>query len=357
MAGVTTTALATYLNVMYGPGVSDQFRRDAILPNLIPTYFSGNGSATWRAKIAARNTAAAKAQGADASGSDYSTDVKLPASIAWAHYEAFASITGTAQRIAAANAGYNQELGGGSEFDREIRDAAEELTVLLSTHTYSGTVASSPPQLEGLATAVDATGTYAGIAQGTYADWASGDNTHALASLTIDAIRTKLFRPIKDATGKRPSVVLCSGTIMDALKSLSDSNVTVMNTPYMGQVNIASLGFDGVVIDSVPFLEDRHATASTMYAVDLNELEYQQVPPDWLALDPGHIRAMLIEMSGKSVPVDEIVKMIQGIRTGKRMVAQMNALAKTGDSTKVQLVLDAQLCLRKRHSAAKLTLT
>ena len=163
--------------------------------------------------------------------------------------------------------------------------------------------------------------------------------------------------PAISAGVTKTAVAVATTSTVGVSTQATDSTVTIMNTPFMGQVNIASLGFDGVVIDSVPFLEDRHATASTMYAVDLNELEYQQVPPDWLALDPGHIRGVLQDLTGKSVPEEEIRKMIMGIKSGRRMVAQINALAKIGDSTRVQLVLDAQLVLRRRHSAAKLTLT
>lgn len=361
MAGVNLSAISAFLNLIYGTGVTEQFRRDAILPNLVPTIFEATETCVWRPKIAARNTADAKAEGYEVQSSDFSTDTKLQASLAWAHYEAYASITGTAQRIAAANSGYNQGIGGGGELDREIADAGEELAVKISTHSYSGSVAASPAQIEGLARAVDATagGSYAGLAVNTYADWTSGEATLAAASLSVAEIRTNLFRPVKNATGRKPSVVLCAGDVMDQVKELADSqaSVQVIATPGMGRVNVAELGFDGVTVDGVPFLEDRHATASTLYAVDLAYLEYAQVPPDWLSMDPGQIRQMLIEVTGKPVALGDIERAIMAIRTGRRMVAQMNALAKTGDSTRVQLVIDAQLRLRRRNAAAKLTLT
>lgn len=359
MAGASLASISAFLNLMYGAGSVDQFRRDVILPNLIPTVFESNATCTWRAKVAARNTAAAKAAGADASGSDFSTDTKLQASLAWAHYESFASITGTAQRIAAANGGYNSGMGGGSELDREIADAGEELSVLLSQHSYSGVVGNTPPELAGLAAAIDSTGTYAGIAQSSYSDWASGENTLASADLSVEKIRTLLFRPVKDATGHKPSVVLCSGTIMDQVKTLADNAtaVQIIATPALGPVNVANLGFDGVMVDGVPFLEDRHATASTLYAVNLAHLEYVQIPPDWLSMDPGQIAGAVKEITGKTIGRDVIEGAIRDAIAGRRMMASINALAKNGDSTRIQLVLDAQLRLRRRNAAAKLTLT
>lgn len=358
MAGATLTSISAFLNLVYGPGSVDQFRRDVILPNLIPTVYEANSTCTWRAKVAARNTAAAKAQGYEVQSSDFSTDTKLQATIAWAHYEAYASITGTAQRIAAANGG-SASLGGGGEFEREMADAGEELAVKLSTHSYSGDYTATPVELAGLAQAVDSTGTYAGLAQGTYSDWAATENTVATADLSVDKIRTLLFRGVKDATGKKPSVALCSGTIMDAIKALADSQtaVQIIATPFMGQVNIAQLGFDGVLVDGVPFLEDRHCTANTIYAGDLAQLEYVQVPPDWLSMDPGQLAGMMKDITGKNIPADVIVKAITDAKVGRRMMAQINALSKVGDSTRVQLVLDAQLRLRRRNSWGKLTLT
>lgn len=359
MAGVNYSAVSAWLNLMYAPGLTEQFRRDAVLPNLIPTVFEANSTCTWRVKLAGRNTAGARAEGYAVQSSDMSTDTRLQASLAWAHYEAYASITGTAQRIAAANTGYSQAIGGGGELDREIADAGEELAVKMSEDSYGGSVADTPAEIEGLARAVDSSGTYAGINSGTYTTWVSGEATLATTDLSVPAIRANLFRAVKDATGRKPSVVLCSGTVMDSVKALADSQaaVTVIQTPGMGAVNIANLGFDGVMVDGVPFIEDRHATASTMYALDLAYLEYAQIPPDWISMDPGQIRQMVIDVTGKSVPLGEIEAAVMAARNGRKMVAQINALAKTGDSTQVQVVLDAQLRLRRRNAASKLTLT
>lgn len=359
MAGITLSGLSAILNLMYGGGITATLRRDTVLPHLIPTVFEANPACQWQVKVGARNTAGPRAQGADASGGDYSTDTKLGATIAWAHYESFASITGTAQRIAAANPGFNAGIGGGGEFDREMADASDELAVAISEDSYSGDYTATPVEIAGLAAAIDSTGTYAGIAQGSYSTWASGEASLATSALSVASLRQYLFRPVKNATGRKPSVVFCPGDVMDSIKSLADNSGVLQNivTPQMGVVNIANLGFEGVMIDGVPFVEDRHCTSSTLYAVDLSQLEYVQVPPDWLNVDPGQLQGMLKELMGQNIPLDQIASAINGVRTGRQLVAQVNALAKSGDSTKVQLVLDMQLRLRRRNAAAKLALT
>jgi len=352
---LTLTLISAVLNVMYDEGLAQNFRRDSLLPNLLPVEFDSNGSCLWKVKLEDRDTAAAKDQGYDVQSSDYSTDLRKQATLTWAHYEAYAAITGTAQRIAAANGGG----GGDGELNAELRDAVEELTAKISAHTYSGSSSASPVEIEGLARAVDSTGTYAGLAQGTYTEWASGEQTLATASLSIANIRTKLLRPFKDNTGRYPDIVVCPGDVFDSIVALFDTKTTIMvetiNTPERGQVEIGKLGFRGIMIDGVPFVEDRHCTASTLYALDLRELSYRQTPPIWSTMDPGQLQGAIKELTGQIVEISEIAAAQK--KAAKRLSVQVNALAKTGDSTKLQVVIDLQLKLRKRKAAAKLTLT
>ena len=362
MAGASLSTISAVMNLVYGPGVTETLRRDSVLLNVIGARPMSNTTATWRVKIGARTTADAKAEGYDVQSSDYSTDTRLQGTLNWAHYEAYASITGTSQRIQAANTA-RQNSGMGSLIEEELRDAGNELAVKLSTHCYSGSEAASPVQLGGLARAVKGSVSYAGIDPATYTTWVSGENTGSLSSFTLDNIRTGLFRPVLDATGRRPDIVLVPGALHDKISALIDPAQRVV-MPFMApigpngtptQVNLASLGFTGFMLDGVPFVEDRHCTTNTMYAGLLDALEFQQTPPDWTSMDPGQIAGMVKEMTGKTVPVDVITQAIQA--STSRLTGQINALSKTGDSTKLQIVLDAQLCLKRRNAWAKLTLS
>lgn len=351
------TILSVVLNLIYADAIEEITRRDAVLPNLLQTEFEANSTCAWNVKIAARTTAGAKAEGYAVQSSDYESDTRVQASLAWAHYEAYAKVTGTAQRISAANG----RLAGGGDgaIMEELSDAVNELAVKISQHTYSGSVAASPAQIEGLARAVDSTGTYAGISQGTYADWASGENTHALASISVDAIRTKLLRPFKDNTGRYPRFAICPGNVFDAVAGLFDASTTIqtttVQTAQMGTVDIGKMGFRGIMVDGVPIIEDRHCTANTMYALDDEKLSYRQVPPVWTSYDPGQLQALVKQVTGKTIPLNEIEAALQ--RASRRLAVQINALAKDGDSTKLQVVLDCQLRLKARNAAAKLTFT
>lgn len=359
MATLGLSGISAVLNLVFGPGISETLRRDVVLPNIIRCVPKGNSSATWKVKIGARNTAGPRAEGAAASGSDFSSDTRLQGTLPWAHYESFASITGTAQRIQAANG-----QGGGMELlAEELRDASNELAVGISEDVYSGNSGSSPAEIEGLARAVDSTGTYAGIAQGTYATWASGEATGSLSGLTLDGIRTNLFRPVKDATGKRPDVVVLPGNLHDKVAALIDSAARVLmpiNAPVGANgareaVNLASMGFTGFMLDGVPFVEDRHCTANTMYALTLDEIEFQQTPPIWTSMDPGQLQGVLKQMTGQDTPLDQIMVAMASARN--KISFQVNALAKSGDSTSLQIVGDVQLCVNRRNAHAKYTLS
>lgn len=362
MATAPLSSFSAVLNLVFGPGVTETLRRDSVLMNVIRTVRMANSTATWRVKVGARNTAAPKAEGYAVQTTDFSTDTRLQATLNWAHYEAYASITGTAQRIANANsAGLNS--GYGPLIEEELRDASNELAVKMSTHCYSGSEVASPVELGGLSRAVKGSVSYAGIDPATYTTWIAGENTGTLAGLTLDAIRTGLFRPVLDATGRRPDIVLLPGALHDKVAALIDPAQRVV-MPFMApvgpggqpqQVNLASLGFTGFMLDGVPFVEDRHCTTNVMYAGPLDALEFQQTPADWSNMDPGQLAGMIKELTGKTVPVDMITQAIQN--STSKLSAQINALAKTGDSTSLQLVLDAQLCLKRRNAWAKLTLS
>lgn len=356
---MTLAAISAVLSLILAEVVEEQFRRDAVLPNLLACEPDVNATCTWSAKFAARTTAGARAEGYEVDSADFETDTRKQASLTWAHYEAYAKVTGTAQRIAAANGRFG--AGADALLMEEVADATNELTQKIGANSYNGSVAATPVEIEGLARAVDSTGTYAGLAQSSYASWASGENTHALSSISVTDIRTKLLRPFKNATGMYPEFIMTDGTVYDALSGLGDDLVQVQTAPLapaalMGQkVDVVGLGFRYVTIDGVPVIEDRHCTSQTMYAIHSRFLSYRQVPPAWSSMDPGQLQRMIKEMTGATISLDEIVAAMG--RAKRRISAQVNALAKTGDSTRVQLVTDLQLRLKRRNAAAKLTFT
>lgn len=357
MAGAVLSDISAVMNLVFGDALANQMRRDVILPNLVRVENDANSTCTWPVKFTGRNTAAAKAEGFDAVDGDYSTDVRKQATIVWAQYSSFAKVSGLSQALAAATrAGGSYDL-----LAAELRDAIEELSVLISGDTYAGNDGDTPPELEGLANAVDSTGTYAGLAQGSYSEWASGENSLATASLSIANLRTNLHRPFKTGCGVWPEFVITTPALFDAVCALFPEQtrlmVDVVNTAARGRVDLKALGgYRAVEVDGIPYIEDRHCTASTFYALHSDFLSYQQVPAAGSAVSSAmSVQASVKSLTGDSLPLGEIEAMLA--RGASRLQPYIEPLGKTGDNMKVLVKWYGQLKLRRRNAASKLLLT
>jgi hypothetical protein len=357
MAGAVLSDISAVMNLVFGDSLANQMRRDVILPNLVRVENDANSTCTWPVKFTGRNTASAKAEGFDAADGDYSTDLRKQATIVWAEYFAFAKVSGLSQALAAATrAGGSYDL-----LSSELRDAVEELAVLISSDTYAGNDGDTPAEIEGLANAIDSTGTYAGLAQGSYSEWASGEDTLASASLSLGNLRTKLHRKFKDGCGFWPEFVVTTPTVFDQVCALFPENsrniIDQVTTSARGTVNLKAIGgYRAVEVDGIPYIEDRHCTASTLYAIHSDFLSYQQVPAAGSGVSSAFsVQQSVKALTGDMLPLGEIEAMLA--RGASRLQPVIEPLGKTGDNMKVLVKWYGQLKLRRRNAAAKLLLT
>jgi len=354
MAGALLSTVSAVMSVLYADQLADQIRRDVLLPNLLEVANDRNSACNWRVKFSGRDTAAAKAEGHEVDRSaDFSTHIRKQATLAWAEYFAYARVSGLGEATQQASEGQ-------SLFAEELVDAVDELAVLISSDTYVGQVGASPAELEGLTDAVDSTGTYAGLAQATYGEWASGEQTLPAASLSLDNLRTKLHRTFKDACGMWPEFVVCPGAQWDAVCALYNDQtrqmVDVVTTQARGQVNLkAAGGFRAVMVDGIPYIEDRHCTASTFYALHSSALSYRQVPALPVGMDIHDLGKAIKDLVGVTLEPGEIEQML--VRGGQRLQPYIKLLGADGDNTDAMVKWYGQLRLKYRNRAAKLTLT
>jgi len=357
MAGVTKAALSAALALLITDGVTDQFRRDVMLLPLLGVVPGQGENCTWTVKGSGRNTAAAHAEGDDAESGDYSTHTRLRGTLSWAEYWAHAKVSGLSMAVAA-NGGYAN----GGLLMEEITDAIDELAVKLGEHCYSGNHGATPPELAGAARAIDSSDdNFAGIDTGDNTWWAAGENTVAsLANVTINDIRTKVFRPVKDATGRLPEFVTTTGTVFDVLASKIDekSTVNIVRTVGAGQdIDIAAqFGQRAIAIDGVPIIEDRHCTALTMYAWHSRFVKISQLrSPVDQGVTTAEIQAAIKMLTGVDVPLNQIEARIRALNNSPGLVPNVEALAKTGDSRKIMITVKAQMKWFRRNAFAKLT--
>jgi hypothetical protein len=355
MATLSLAAISAVMNLVYADSMADLIRRDVLLPNILPVRTDGNNVATWPVKSNARTAGGAYAEGADMVDDDYDAHARTQASLAWAQYRAGAKVSGLSEALARANGSPALNPG---VFEDEIRDAIDKVAVDLSTHAYSGNVAASPTQLAGLAAAIDSSGNYAGVNIGTYTDWVSAENTLAAADLSFETLRENLHRPVKDACGMWPRVVVCDGATFDRVGALfGDQRRYVDEIVNVGgqMVNLKLRGgYRAIEVDGIPYVEDRHATANTLYAIGPDAIEWRQVPaqgPD----QAGVVVAAMKALTGTELDLDEVRRMLAA--RANRLQPTVEMLGRTGDAHKAMIKVYCQLIVRYRNRCGKLLLT
>jgi hypothetical protein len=352
MATLSRAAIAAVLSLVFQDSMQDQFRRDVVLGNLLEVEDGKNENCTWTAKFDGRTAGGAYTEGADMADGDYDSHNRVRASLNWAEYRTGAKVSGLAQAVGSAS-------GLGDTIGDELVDAVDELALLLGAAMYAGDPTATPMELAGLAAAVDATaGTFAGLATATYADWVGSEQSLATASLSVKNLREKLFRPVKNATGMDPDVALCAGAVFDLIKDLLGEKAETVQeiSTARGRLDLTQIaGARAMIIDGVPFLEDRHCTANTIYGIHTRYLKIRQVPAAKSRLDPTMLVGAMKALIGVDIDVTDIEARLRA-RKG-RLTPTIEVLAQTGDAYKFMVKWYGQLVIKRRNAHGKLTLT
>ena len=357
MATLSRADIATVLNLLFADEIYEQSRRDIVALHFLEVKDDANATCTWRVKFDARTAGGPYAEGADMADGDFDANSRVQASLNWAQYRKGAKVSGLAQAISQANGATAMN---GDVFMEEIRDAVDALALELGGDLYGGNPAASPVELAGADLATDGTaGTFAGIASGTYGDWIAIEDTTTEAALSKQVIREKLLIPVKQAGGYRPDVVTVADDIWENVVALADEGVgDVKEITVNGQtVNIIAMtGCTGVYIDGVPFINDRHATAGTMYAWNFRFVHVKQVPAiPRSAANPARLVANIKALTGVDITVEDVEARLR--KMNGRLQPVIEILAQTGDAYKAMVKWYGQIAWAKRNAFGKLTVT
>lgn len=359
MATADLAEISAAMNLILQDQIEAQFRRDVVLLNLLEVTNGRNDALTYPVKFDGRTAGGPYAEGADMSDSDFDAHTRAQAVLGWGQYRKGAKVSGLAVAASAAS-GYGGD-GGQDIFMEEISDAIDELALELGGDMYAGNPSASPVELAGAALAIASSGTFATLAPGTYADWVAAADTLATADLSKKNLREKLHRPVKTDIGMDPEFVTCSGTLFDLVKNLADEDdiIKEVRTSARGVVDIhAAMGARAVSIDGVPYIEDRHATASVFYAWHSRYVQIVQVPgvvPASVRQMGGLLQMMRTLIGSEDVELSDIEARLRA-RTN-RLIPTVEMLAQTGDAYKAQVKVYAQIKWKRRNAFAKLTLT
>lgn len=358
MATLARADISAAMSLILMDRMVDQFRRDVPLVHLLTVRRNGrNDALTWNPKFDGRTAGGAYAEGADMTDADFDSHDRAKASLPWAAYRAGAKVSGLAMSVS--DRGYAGALPdmGDDLFDEELTDGLDKMASDVGADLYGGNPGAAPPELAGASLAVDsAAGVFAGLDSATYPQWLGNESTLAAGAMSFSTLRERLIRPVKDATGRKPDFITCPGDIFDDIKDLFEEGADVVQQVRINGVIVEiwkAAGAEAVIIDGVPFIEDRFCPAGTLHSWTASQVEIVQLPSKKPRRDPNRVVAAIKALTGVDVEVADIEARMR--RSGV-IVPTIEWLAQTGDSYKAMIKAYLQVKWKTRHGHAKLVL-
>jgi hypothetical protein len=268
----------------------------------------------------------------------------VPATLNWGIYRSAFGISGLS--VSAAMTAANSPAIMMQKLRGYLEDAASDLANVISTAIYSG--AGTGTTIAGLqgAGAVLATGTYANIARATYSEWAG--NTAAIGgALTLAAMDTQ-ERAIFTKCGMKPTMIVTTPDIADAYAGLFSTIVRNAplgasgSTPEMVLGSWDVNGFTGLHHKGIPVYRSAKCPSGQLYMLNENYMSLESLPFIQLGDDAA-------------LNTTSVYATRQSNAAPSGLNAKVEALGKTGDSAKFQVISYVQLKVRKPNSCAVLT--
>ncbi len=340
MAGETYSNINAALSVTYSMKMTDQVNRQAVgLKKLRAVPGDSGKSVNWNVKFTNSKTAASYADGADVDASEYGTNKKESAIIQYGRYRCPASVTDDAAIYAANSLGNPRELM--RLLDNEINDSLTTLAKKLNQDLYigDGTDGSSNPTIVGFhGAACLNSGSYAGLARGTYSEWAGNvlGNGSVARPLTDDLLR-QAEQQAWEGGGSKPNMILTTGGVHRKYAGLFGS---IQRVQTAGQSPVVlAMGTNDLMWSNMPV--ERDADAPTGKLVMFNTDDVELVYPS--ELDPLvqeitlHARKLGKLKDGEEQFVIPVV---------------IEELARTGNAVKVNVWTLLQLRVRRPNATA-----
>ena len=220
----------------------------------------------------AKNTARGTYKGWD------TLDMQIPDNITaakydWGDYYVTGGISGTDEDQ---NSGESQVV---SLLKAKMEDAEDSMHDQLATDIFAGT---DTDGIIGLATAI-ATGTYAGIAGGTYTWWnaAGVDATgHTKANMKLSTSTSYVLTLLRNAwaaaahLGKTPNLVVTDHLTYNIIEEVLDENARYGKTLTGRAAGLAKAGFDALQFRNAPIIADEYCPAGKMYVLNTDYLDF-----------------------------------------------------------------------------------
>lgn len=135
---------------------------------------------------------------------------------------------------------------------QQMQQASMEMADNLGTGIHSDG-STNPDEITGMQLAVDSTGTYGGIARSAVSQWAAQEDS-GTATLTLVALQS-LFGSTQGG-GRTPSIIMSRKEQFNRYWKLATDKQTIFTEPVARDSQLASLGFDNLLFNGVPWVKD-----------------------------------------------------------------------------------------------------
>lgn len=342
MATEALTDIANALSQVFPDALNRQWNRVAEAASRIRVVNGVGKNAAWDVQFSGTNVASNYAEGSDVQTTDYTQNPNIPATLSWGHYRQSFSMTDTEMEAAASSLAASIPTALVDLFGERVQNAIAKLAsdinvdIFTGTGTYTLPGPVSVPNIVGLlGGALDATGTYATIVRGTYAEWAGNvlANGGVARPLTEDLLY-QLEQNIFTASGEKPDLILCSPGVARKYAGLFVAEKRVVTSGEASPVYAS--GTMNMFWNGMPVIRDRNCSSGYLIMVNSNNLELKQLP-NKQARDVMRAMEQLQSSNGMT-------------QRPLPLVASITPLARTGDAVKMMCNIKLALCAKRPNS-------
>jgi len=316
MADVNIGQLAATTLEYYEPSIADNIFKDHVLLNHMKANDGTkmySGGKTLRVPLMYGANSTVKAfKGLDSLDLNYQEGIDS-AEYDYKFYNVAITFTLTDNLM---NSGKEQVL---DLLEAKIKQAEMSLAERLNNDLFNGAV-SDTKEITGLDTIVLASGTYGGIAGGTYSWWLSEvDSTGE--TLTIADARHNKNHANLGAGGKKVSIGVTTQTLYEKYISLLTASYMVNPVKGKETTRLGDGGFSAVEFDGIPVVYDEDCTSTVWFWLNMD------------ALKLGIHRDANFKVIKKSEPTDQHLSVSHIVFAGNTIVNRRHSLSKLTGKT------------------------
>lgn len=305
MAVDNLSNISSALSQTFARRLVKAWNRQAITLSMVPVVSDmGQGDAkqiAWDAEFSGAG-AAAFAEGSDVAAGEFLVDPLVPAVVPWGMYRSAFQLSNLEINAASRSIANAAQLG--NIVALRVESAVAKMLSKMSGDffTGTGTDGSGNPNIIGLQAALAATGTYASIAKGTYAEWAGNvlANGGIARTLTFDLL-ANLEQNIFTASGQEPDVLVTSPGVARKYEGLFETTRHTISTgassvpAYQGSTSGGVTGpRTNLFWRGKPVIRDRDCPTGQLFMLKWSEVEMKYLP--FQPLSPDGVSAQVTNM-------------------------------------------------------------